>query len=99
MENLITTNTYTTRERFELRPHQIMVEDARLLRPIDLLQDEDNNGRKLLSRADLILIFTLYPNGITEFLDEYLEYVENEVVEKGYKAVNKPHYYLKNIID
>lgn len=79
------------------RNHQIRVEDARNLRLIDLFTEEVNND-KHLSRADLILIFTLYPNGLVEFLDEYLEYVENEVKTKGYKVVNKPHYYLKGII-
>ena len=79
------------------RNHQIRVEDARNLRLIDLFTEEVNSD-KHLSRADLILIFTLYPNGLVEFLDEYLEYVEHEVETKGYKVVNKPHYYLKGII-
>lgn len=79
------------------RNHQIRVEDARNLRLIDLFTEEVNND-KHLSRADLILIFTLYPNGLVEFLNEYLEYVEHEVRTKGYKVVNKPHYYLKGII-
>jgi hypothetical protein len=79
------------------RQHQIKVEDARNLRLIDLFKDEVN-GDKHLSRADLILIYTLYPNGLEEFLDDYLDYVEREVEEKGYKVINKPHYFLKNII-
>ena len=79
------------------RNHQIRVEDARNLRLIDLFTEEVNSD-KHLSRADLILIFTLYPNGLEEFLEEYLEYVEHEVETKGYKVVNKPHYYLKGII-
>ena len=79
------------------RNHQIKVEDARNLRLIDLFTDE-SNADKHLSRADLILIFTLYPTGLVEFLDEYLDYVEYEVKTKGYKVVNKPHYYLKSII-
>lgn len=93
-----TVNVFKEKETIEPRAHQITVEDARLLRPVDLLQDEDTQGHKLLSRADLILIFTLYPNGINEFLEDYLEYVEHEVETKKYKVVNKPHYYLKNII-
>lgn len=92
-----TTNIFN-REPIEPRQHQITVEDARLLRPIDLLQDEDMQGHRLLSRADLILIFTLYPNGLNEFLEDYLQYVEDEVETKNYKVVNKPHYFLKNII-
>ena len=79
------------------RNHQIRVEDARNLRLIALFTEEVNND-KHLSRADLILIYTLYPNGLVEFLEEYLEYVEHEVETKGYKVVNKPHYYLKGII-
>ena len=79
------------------RNHKIRVEDARNLRLIDLFTEEVNND-KHLSRADLILIYTLYPNGLVEFLEEYLEYVEHEVETKGYKVVNKPHYYLKGII-
>ena len=79
------------------RNHQIRVEDARSLRSIDLFTEEVNSD-KHLSRADLILIFTLYPNGLQEFLDDYLDYVEREVKTKGYKVVNKPHYYLKGII-
>lgn len=79
------------------RNHQIRVEDARNLRLIDLFTEEVNSD-KHLSRADLILIYTLYPNGLVEFLEEYLKYVEHEVATKSYKVVNKPHYYLKGII-
>lgn len=79
------------------RNHQIRVEDARNLRLIDLFTEEVNSD-KHLSRADLILIYTLYPNGLVEFLEEYLKYVEHEVATKNYKVVNKPHYYLKGII-
>lgn len=89
--------TYRYEPSIVPRNHQIKVEDARNLRLIDLFTDESNVD-KHLSRADLILIFTLYPNGLVEFLDEYLNYVENEVKTKGYKVVNKPHYYLKSII-
>lgn len=84
-------------ESISPRNHQIKVEDARNLRLIDLFKDEVN-VEKYLSRADLILIYTLYPDGLEEFLDDYLDYVENEVDTKGYKVVNKPHYYLKSII-
>lgn len=79
------------------RNHQLRVEDARNLRLIDLFKEEVN-GEKHLSRADLVLIYTLYPNGLEEFLDEYLDYVEHEVETKKYKVVNKPHYYLKGVI-
>lgn len=86
------------REVIEPRAHQITVEDARNLRAIDLLNDEDAQGHRLLSRADLILIFTLYPNGLNEFLEDYLQYVEDEVETKKYRVVNKPHYFLKHLI-
>lgn len=79
------------------RNHQIKVEDARKLRIIDLFTEEYNN-EKQLSRADLILIYTLYDGGLQDFLYEYLEYVEREVETKGYKVVNKPHFYLKSAI-
>ncbi|HSQ87986.1 hypothetical protein [Romboutsia sp.] len=93
------TNTFKQYEvAIEPRNHQIRVEDARNLILIDLFMDEDGNGGKHLSRADLILIFTLYPTGLNGFLDDYLNYVEEEVKNKGYKVVNKPHYFLKNII-
>lgn len=82
----------------EPRAHQIKVEDALNLRLIDLFTETDGNGHKYLSRADLILIFTLYPNGIEEFLDDYKNYVQSEVETKKYKVVNKPHFYLKNLI-
>ena len=96
------TKEYTQLREFiqeiEPRAHQIRVEDALNLRAIDLFTDTDINGHKYLSRADLILIFTLYPSGLEEFLDDYKKYVESEVETKNYKVVNKPHSYLKNII-
>lgn len=79
------------------RQHQIKIEDAKNLRLIDLFIDEYNN-EKQLSRADLILIYTLYDNGLEDFLNDYWDYVDNEVSTKGYKVVNKPHYFLKSII-
>lgn len=82
----------------EPRVHQIKVEDALNLRLIDLFTETDGNGHKYLSRADLILIYTLYPNGLEEFLDDYKNYVQSEVETKKYKVVNKPHFYLKNLI-
>ena len=101
LENKLKNEMDNGRFKFEVpvapRQHQIKVEDARTLRPVDLFTDEVN-GDKHLSRADIILIYTLYPCGIDEFLDDYLDYVEKEVETKGYKVVNKPHYYLKNII-
>lgn len=79
------------------RQHQIKVEEARELRLIDLFIDEGNH-EKQLSRADLILIYSLYEDGLKEFLDDYFDYVEREVDTKGYKVVNKPHFYLKSTV-
>lgn len=42
------------------RPTQITIEEALRLTPIDLLKDEDQAGRKLLSRADIILVYTFF---------------------------------------
>lgn len=82
----------------EARPYQIATEDALKLRVIDLFQDEDAQGYRLLSRADIILIFTLYKGGMEEFLEDYLKYVEMLRDERGYRFVPKPHHYLKNLI-
>lgn len=82
----------------EARPYQIATEEALKLRVIDLFQDEDSQGYRLLSRADLILIFTLYKNGMEEFLEDYKNHVQMLKDERGYRFVPKPHYFLKNII-
>lgn len=82
----------------EARPYQIATEDALRLRVIDLFQDEDAQGYRLLSRADLILIFTLYANGMEEFLEDYKKHIQMLRDERGYKFVPKPHHYLKGII-
>lgn len=99
MNELGKTIDFRERPVVEARPHQIETEVALKLQPIDLLKDEDTNGKKLLSRADLILIFTLYKNGLEQFLEEYKSYVMDLKKERGYVVVNKPHYYLKGIID
>lgn len=99
MNELGRTLEFRERPIIEARPHQIEVDVALKLQPIDLLKDEDTNGKKLLSRADIILIFTLYKNGLDQFLEEYHEYVREEKREKGYIVVRKPHYYLKGVID
>ena len=99
MERVEYLREFGERPVIEARPHQIATEVALNLQPIDLLKDEDSNGKNLLSRADLILIFTLYSNGLEQFLDEYKEYVLELKRERGYVVVNKPHYYLKGVID
>lgn len=99
MERVEYLREFGERTIIEARPHQIEFEKALDLQPIDLFKDEDTQGRKLLSRADLILIYALYDGGLNQFLDEYKQYAKNENIEKGYKVVKKPHYYLKGIID
>lgn len=80
------------------RPYQIGAKEALNLNMIDLFKEEGRQGQKHLSRADIILISMLYPEGLAQFLKEYKEYAQKLVDEKGYKFVAKPHYYLKDII-
>lgn len=82
----------------EPRNYQLKVEDALNLTLIDLFQDTDAQGQRYLSRADLVLIFTLYTEGLEQFLNNYKNYVIDMQQSKGYKVINKPHYYLKAII-
>ena len=92
-------STITTKSIYanlEPRDYQLYVEEALELRIADLLCDVD--GQRHLSRADIILIYTIYPGALQEFLDDYLEYVRTEQKQKGYTVIKKPHYYLKDII-
>ncbi|MEG0296728.1 MAG: hypothetical protein RR620_08410 [Clostridium sp.] len=83
----------------EIRPYQINFKEACELKVIDLFNDTDvNSNQRLLSRADLVLIFSLYDNGLKEFLGEYRKYISDLNEKKGYTAVPKPHYFLKNIL-
>lgn len=82
----------------EARPHQIRVEEALQLRPVDLLREEDSYGRRLVSRADLFLILSIFDGGIKEFLEDYKAFVRKIVEERDYIVVNNPHSYLKNIL-
>ena len=79
MEN-ITKEEYNYERAYHLpiepKQHQIRVEDALNLRLVDLFTESDGASHKYLSRADLILIFTLYPNGLSDFLEDYISYVE-----------------------
>lgn len=88
-------NTYTP---YEMKHYQMTVEDALKMDVIDLFQDEDIQGHRILSRADLILVFTLYKGGLEQFLDDYKEYVRTMQKERGFRFVNKPHHYLKNLL-
>ena len=80
------------------RPTQITIEEALRLTPIDLLKDEDQAGRKLLSRADIILVYTFFTD-LKEFLRKYQTDAEEGRRNNGYKYCYKPHFYLKNLID
>ena len=54
----------------------------------------------MLSRADLILIFSLYSkSGLKGFLNEYIKYANEYIERYGEGAVIvKPHYHLKSLI-
>lgn len=98
MEERNTNNLISYETPMEARYYQVSVEEALGMNIIDLFQDEDNSGHKLISRADIILIYTLYSGGMEEFLEDYKKYVRQMVTERGYKFVRKPHYYLKNLL-
>ena len=89
--------TYREHKEFELRNHQIETDRALELQVTDLLKDADEE-RIAISKADLILIFTIYDDGIKEFFKLYKEYVE-ECKQRRWKAIDKPHWFLKRSID
>ena len=82
------------------RDYQIFAKESLEWEAIDLLQDEDNQGHKVLSRADLILVFALYNNsGLVGFLTAYKEYANDFINRYGANAIIlKPHHYLKQLI-
>ena len=86
------------REITQPRPTQITIEEALNLTPIDLLRDEDQAGRKLLSRADIILVYTFFDD-LKDFLKKYQDDAREGKNQYGYKYCYKPHFYLKNLID
>lgn len=92
-------NSYEAGE-LKLRDYQLFAKDILHWEVIDLLQDEDNYGHRLLSRADLILIYTLYnKTGIEGFYNEYMNYVRDKFQAFGETGVvQKPHIFLKNLI-
>ena len=91
-----TTTSENLRE-FELRHHQIYIERADELKVTDLLKDTDEEGIAI-SKADLILIFTIYDDGIKEFFRLYKNYIE-ECKQRRWRAVDKPHWFLKRNCD
>lgn len=102
MEKTIIYNENSLRERVVSQPrdYQIYAREALKWEVVDLLQDEDTQGHRLLSRADLILIFALYnKSGLEGFLNEYIKYAGAYIERYGEGAVIlKPHHYLKNLI-
>lgn len=82
---------------FEIRHHQIDIERAMELQVTDLLKDKDDE-QIAISKADIILIFSIYKGGMIEFFELYQKYV-NECRQKRYKAISKPHWFLKRSID
>ena len=82
------------------RDYQIYAKEVLEWEVVDLLQDEDVQGHRLLSRADLILIYTLYSkSGMEGFLSEYIRYAKEYIERHGENAIIiKPHHYLKKLI-
>ena len=102
MEHSILFKENNSKERIASQPrdYQIYARETLKWEVIDLLQDEDAQGHRLLSRADLILIFALYnKSGLEGFLNEYIKYANEYIGRYGEGAVIlKPHHYLKNLI-
>lgn len=84
-------------KEFELRNHQIETDRALELQVTDLLKDSDEE-RIAISKADIILIFSIYEGGIIEFFNLYKKYIM-ECKQKRWKACDKPHWFLKRSID
>lgn len=91
-----------TEERvFEIRHHQLEIDQARGLQVTDLLKeayDESPAERVALSKADIILLYAIYQGGLKEFFQLYKEYV-NDSIKRGWRACDKPHWFLKRSID
>lgn len=85
-------------EEFKLRHHQIYIERAMELQVTDLLKDTDDDENIAISKADIILIFSIYRDGIIEFFELYKNYI-NDCRQKRYRAVDLPHWFLKRSID
>lgn len=107
MENVNNANVEKIKEiNIEERPiaqprdYQIYAKVSLDWEVIDLLQDEDVQGHRLLSRADLILIYALYnKSGLEGFLNEYIRYAKEYIERYGEQAIIlKPHHYLKQLI-
>ena len=84
-------------KEFEIRHHQIEIDRAMELQVTDLLKDTDEE-KIAISKADLILIFSIYEGGVIEFFNLYKDYV-NDCRQKRWKAVDKPHWFIKRKCD
>lgn len=80
------------------RQHQIYVEDALNLTVVDLLNIPNGEYFGYLSKADLILIFTVYGD-LNKFLNSYKEHVQKMIGAYNYTVIENPHYFLKKVID
>lgn len=79
-------------ENFELRSNQMYVKDAAALSIEDMIKEQPKD-RHTLSRADIILIFTVY-GSIDVFFRKYQAYVA-DCERAEYIYCQPPHYYLK----
>lgn len=76
----------------ELRHNQIYVRDAEALTIEEMVRDQQRT-KYTLSRADIILIFTVY-GSLDNFFKKYMDYV-SDCSSANYTYCQPPHYYLK----
>lgn len=79
-------------ENIELRPNQMFVKDAVALSLESLVKEQPKN-KHTLSRADIILIFSVY-GSLNVFFKKYQEYLQ-ECERSEYIYCQPPHYFLK----
>lgn len=79
-------------ENFELRPNQMFVKDALKLTIEDMIKEQPKD-KHTLSRADIILIFTVY-GSLEGFFKKYQGYLQ-ECEGAEYIYCQPPHYFLK----
>lgn len=79
-------------ENFELRPNQIFLKDALKLSIEDVVKEQPKD-KHTLSRADIILIFSVY-GSLEGFFNKYRLYLA-ECEKAEYIYCQPPHYFLK----
>lgn len=79
-------------ENFELRSNQMFVKDALKLTIEDLVKEQPKD-KHTVSRADIILIFSVY-GSLDSFFTKYRTYL-TECERAEYIYCQPPHYYLK----